>query len=354
MATGLRRRLVAVTITLALATAAACGGGDNNSDEADRTTDAGPAGDAAWDEVVTAAQAEGGVTIYSSQGLVQLEDLAERFEAEYGIPVTVVRDVDNTLATKLDAEDTTGSYVADVVAVADPIWIETKGADGWFAQPTGPAFDEPDYDRATNVAADGSFISSAAVLTFGWNTSLYPDGLDDYDDLLDPALAGGKIGVMEPSSPVVVDFYANYLAGKFGPDFLEDLAAQEPRLYPSSLPMAQALASGEIAAGAFVGDMVDEREAGAPVDSGLSDTVWGARFHTVVLNDAPHPNAAQLLANYMITPAGQEAIARKSAAVLPGVEGTTTTIDKVEIIDTSTLTPDVVADFEATWQNLFH
>ena len=86
-------------------------------------------------------------------------------KAEYGIPVTVVRDVDNTLATKLDAEDTTGSYVADVVAVADPIWVETKGADGWFAEPTGPAFDEPDYDRATNVAADGSFISSAAVLT---------------------------------------------------------------------------------------------------------------------------------------------------------------------------------------------
>lgn len=355
MRSGLCRRVSAVTITLALAlVAAACGGGSDSSDDADRNLDAGPQGDAAWDDLVAAAQEEGSVTIYSSQGLDQLNDLAARFQGEYGITVTVVRDIDSALETKLDAEDTTGNHVADVVAVADGNWAEDKGGQGWFETPSGPAFDEPAYDAASNLSADGHFVSSAAVLTFGWNTSLYPEGLDDYDDLLDPALAGGKIGVMEPGSPSVVDFYTNYLAGKFGDDFLEELAAQEPRLYPSSLPMAQALASGEISAAAFVQVMTDEKEAGAPVESGLSDTVWGARFETAVLADAPHPKAAQLLANYMITPSGQEAIARKSAAVLPDVEGTVTTIDKVAIIDLGVVTPEAVTDFQATWQDLFH
>ena len=47
---------------------------------------------------------------------------------------------------------------------------------------------------------DGNYFEvGAAVLTFAWNTDLVPDGLTDYPDLLDPALAGGKIGVIDPA-----------------------------------------------------------------------------------------------------------------------------------------------------------
>ena len=78
-----------------------------------------------------------------------------------------------------------------------------------------------------------------------------PDGLTDYPDLLDPSLAGGKIGVPDPAiGPALVDFYL-WLEEKFGEEFVADLAAQEPRIYPSSLPIGEALQSGEISAGAF-------------------------------------------------------------------------------------------------------
>jgi iron(III) transport system substrate-binding protein len=348
-----RRRMAAVVTVFVMGLAACGGGGDDGGDEAERNTDSGPTGDAAWEEVVAAAQEEGSVTIYSSQGLDQLEDLGERFEDEYGISVEVVRDIDATLHQTIEAEMQTGNMVGDIIAQADTNWAQTHGAAGDFAEPTGPAFDEPDYNRDENVDENGVFISSAAVLTFGWNTNLYPDGLEDYDDLLDPELAGGQIGVMAPGSAAVVDFYDNYLAEKFGDDFVEDLAAQEPRIYESSLPMAQALTSGEISAASFVQVLEDEQEAGAPVDSGLSDTIWGARFSTGILAEAPHPNAAQVLANFMITPAGQEAIARKAASVLPDVEGSVATIDQVETQDLSTITPEVLTEFTATFEQLF-
>ena len=112
-----------------------------------------------------------------------------------------------------------------------------------------------------------------------------------------------------------------YLEENYGEDFVTQLAAQEPKIYPSSLPMAQALTSGEISAASFVQVQVDEKEAGAPVDSGLADEVWGARFNTSILNIAPHPNAAQVLSNFLVTQPGQEAIARKSASVLPDIPG---------------------------------
>ena len=318
------------------------------------TETSAPAGisEADWDAIVTAAQDEGKVTIYSSQGLDQLNDLAERFSDEYGIELEVVRDIDSALIPKVEAEQQTGSGIADVIAQASAAWSEQRGAEGWFVAPVGPAFDDPAYDRAANVSDNGFFTSSAAVLTFGWNTDQYPTGLTDYSDLLDPELAGGRIGVIEPAAPSIVDFWL-YLEENYGEDFVTQLAAQEPKIYPSSLPMAQALTSGEISAGSFVQVLVDEKEQGAPVDSGLADQVWGARFNTSILQTAPHPNAAQVLANFMITEPGQEAIARKAASVLPDVPGTVTTVDKVRVQDLSILTEDFVAEYQAKWNDLF-
>ena len=61
------------------------------------------------------------------------------------------------------------------------------------------------------------------------------------------------------------------------------LAAQKPKIYPSSLPMAQALTSGEIAAIVFSGVARRREGQGRPVDSGLADEAWGARFSTAIL-----------------------------------------------------------------------
>jgi iron(III) transport system substrate-binding protein len=348
----------ATTDEPAATTAAAADGGADTT-EASGTTAAGgetpaPAGisDADWDAIVTAAQEEGKVTFYSSQGLDQLNDLAGRFSDEYGIELEVVRDIDSALIPKVEAEQQTGSGIADVIAQASAAWSEQRGAEGWFIPPVGPAFDDPAYDRAANVSDNGYFTSSAAVLTFGWNTAQYPTGLTDYSDLLDPELAGGKIGVIEPAAPSIVDFWV-YLEENYGEDFVTQLAAQEPKIYPSSLPMAQALTSGEISAGSFVQVLVDEQEQGAPVESGLADEVWGARFNTSILQTAPHPNAAQVLSNFIITQPGQEAIARKAASVLPDITGAVTTVDKVRVQDLAVLTPEFVAEYQAKWNDLF-
>jgi iron(III) transport system substrate-binding protein len=348
----------AATTAEAAATTAASDGGTDTTEATGSTAAGGetppPAGisDADWDAIVTAAQEEGKVTFYSSQGLDQLNDLAGRFKDEYGIELEVVRDIDSALIPKVEAEQQTGSGIADVIAQASAAWSEQRGAEGWFVPPVGPAFDDPAYDRATNVSDNGYFTSSAAVLTFGWNTDQYPTGLTDYSDLLDPELAGGKIGVIEPAAPSIVDFWL-YLEENYGEDFVTQLAAQEPKIYPSSLPMAQALTSGEISAASFVQVLVDEKEQGAPVDSGLADQVWGARFNTSILQTAPHPNAAQVLANFIITEPGQEAIARKAASVLPDIPGTTTTVDKVRVQDLSVLTPEFVAEYQTKWNDLF-
>ena len=183
------------------------------------------------------------------------------------------------LIPKVEAEQQAGG-IADVIAQAGAAWAEQRAAEGWFVAPVGPAFDDPAYDRAAEVSEDGTyFTSSAAVLTFGWNTDQYPTGLTDYTDLLDPELAGGRIGVIEPAAPSIVDFWL-YLEENYGEDFVTQLAAQEPKIYPSSLPMAQALTSGEISAASFVERARRREGAGRARSTPASPTRCGAHGST--------------------------------------------------------------------------
>ncbi|WP_162941710.1 ABC transporter substrate-binding protein [Desertimonas flava] len=364
---------VAVGLAVAAAGSVAAGSEADEADEGDDTTPAGtvvggtdessaPAVDEACiadglEALVAAAQEEGELTVYSSQGLDNLNRLAELFEAEYDdIDVEIVRDVDATAIARVEAEQETGRHAADLMVSAAPAWVAEKGAEGWFAEPTGPQFTcESDYDTEAYVHDDGVFEVSSVVFTFAWNTDHYPDGLTDYPDLLDPELAGGRIGVVDPSiSPVLADYYA-WLDETYGDTFVADLAEQEPRIYTSGGAMQEALIAGEIIAGSYIAPVpsfVEAIDDGAPVDFAIPDALWGAKFFGTIIADAPNPNAAQLFANFMVTMAGQEPI-HSGGAVIADVPGALATNEQVRDVDLEGQQPEALSAFIEEWDALF-
>ncbi len=93
---------------------------------------------------------------------------------------------------------------------------------------------------------------------------------------------------------------------------------------------------------------------GAPVDFAYPDgQIFGANFWGGVLSSAPNPNAGQVLADYMVTEAGQEALARNGASVLPGIGGTETEITNVRQQDIDMLTPEFVNAYIEEWRSLY-
>ena len=60
-----------------------------------------------------------------------------------------------------------------------------------------------------------------------------------------------------------------------------------------------------------------------------------------------------MLANFIITPEGQEAIAFHAASSLPDIEGTVAITDDVRRQDLDNLTPEKVAEYQARWAELF-
>ncbi|GAF44712.1 ABC transporter substrate-binding protein [Rhodococcus wratislaviensis] len=346
--TNLRRVLAGLGIAAVTLAASACGSGETVEVSAD---DLGPAGDSAWQEVIDKAKEEGSVTYYSGQATDNLQNSAAAFESAYGIKVDIVRDNDANLQTKLAAEASTGNQVADLVASAAKPWVAERLAERYFSPATGPAFSAPEFDSAKFLSDGTIFYSSAAVLTYGWNTDRVQDGLSGYEDLLDPSLAGGKIGVILPISAAIVDFY-DYLGETVSPDFVQKLAAQQPRTYTGAQAIAQALTSGEIAAAVYTLPLTTEKKAGAPVDSGLASPVFGAPFYTGVTAKAPHPNAAQLFANFLVTKAGQDAIANRAGSVLPDISTAVTSADDIWT-SSHTVTSDDVTAFRGEFERMF-
>jgi iron(III) transport system substrate-binding protein len=375
---------VAALVAVAALVGAACGGDDNtgsattagvtamtiaaassddaatttagSSDESTATSGSSSGGGSAasspeWDKVVEAAKDEGKVTFYTAQGLDQANQVKAAFEQAYpDITVDVVRDISSNLIPKIEAERQTGNGIADVYVSADTAWWAATAEQGHIIPMTGPAFDDPAYDRADLVHDDTYFEVSAVVFGYGWNTDEVPDGLTSMEEVLDPKYQG-KVGVVEPSLEALVDFY-KYLEETYGKDFVTKLAAQHPRIYPGAGPLREALAAGEVAVSTYSSPMTDMTAKGAPVAWKIPETAWGARFFGGIVDSAPHPKAAQLFANFLVSKDGQVAnVFNESVAVLPGIPGTGAEITAIR--RAPSYTPEDVTAYQDEWRKLF-
>ena len=304
-----------------------------------------------WAQIVEAAKKEGAVSIYSGQGLIQLNDLATRVKNDLGITVQVVRAADAELTARVNAERDAGKAIADVFVDTNLAGIKARSKEGHVVAPVGPAFDAADYDKKARVPEGTYFECNATVLTFSWNKELLPKGIKDYPDLIDPSLMG-KIGVPGLVAPAYFDFY-QFLEEQYGAEFITKLGALKPRAYPGALPMGQAVVSGEIAAALSTQPLIDEIAKGAPVGWGLAPKAWGARFYGQILKVAPHPNAAQVLADYMVTRSGQEALARVNTSVLPNISTAIGNTANVRHLNLDKLTPQFMDEYREKWRKTF-
>jgi len=346
--------LLAVTVLPASAACGSGGGGagDKGGSASGCSAPAADANNADWQKVVDAAGTEGSVTLYTSQALAVFTNFTPCFQQAYPkIKLNVVRMLDNEAAAKIDAEYKTGKLTADAFVVTVKKTQDDMAKANRTTAASGPGFHASDF-LPQYLHENGLYFEvGGTTATFAWNTSLAPQGLKDYPDLLDPALADGKIGLPDATlSPTFVDFYL-YLTKNYGDDFLKKLAAQKPHIYPGGVPIVAGLQSGEIAASGYT-KSVDFAK-GAPVKAGKATVTWGSPFYGSVLAGSTHPNAAQVLVDFMVSRKGQELLTPGLSAVLPDIPEALTTNDKLPARDPRTLDPKFIAEFNTTWAALF-
>ena len=187
-----------------------------------------------------------------------------------------------------------------------------------------------------------------------WNTNC-ASTVGDIPDFASNAAFKGKLGMPDPHiSATVVDWYT-WLEKTYGAGIIEKLAAQKPRIYGSSLTTAQAVASGEICGGPFSAGSaaLDLKSKGAPIEYKLANkgNNWNSAFVGLILKQAPHPNAAQLFTNFMLSPEGQTLVNFGLGTAYPGIPGTTYAPPRVP--RSNDLSPAKVNAFIDRWSKLF-
>jgi iron(III) transport system substrate-binding protein len=276
--------------------------------------------------------------------------MGAEFKKKYGISVTVNRNIDNVLTTQVGNEFDTNNHTADIFVIASRGTVIAAQRKGWTVPAVGPDLYAKFYDRGNLTGPGNAFIVGHAVLGIAWNTNLVNGGIAGIKDFTKASLKG-RFGMPQPSAASFIDWYL-WLQEKFGKNILNQLAANNPNIYLSSLPTLQAVVSGEISAAPFTpATALDLKKQGAPVNwkLPLGAKSWNAPFWANIVKGAPHPNAAQLLADYMVTKAGMGQAMHLSGSVIKGIPETYYAAPRKPKL----LSPGQITAFQESWNKLF-
>lgn len=317
--------LLALTMMLS-----ACGGGEEAAEVVD-----GP-----WEDVVAAANDEGQMNLYSIAPPIQNDRLIAAFNEEYpDIKVTVTRGVAD-LQSRVETEIRTESDGADVFFYSDANWFKTN--EQYVLDVDGPNA-EAWKDEFWAQEGKAPLGTTYPWTMFVWNTDIFPDGFRTWDDLLDPSVKGqiGSNGDVTTTIAGTLDS----MEAAIGPDFLTRLGDQNLKFYPSAVPMAQAVASGELGV-AFISTpsiAQDLKNQGAPLEFGYPDPGWAIGLGIGAISTSKRPNAARVFLDFVMSEEGQEALNGEGfgAAGRDNVSGTLD-LDELgySIIDFSSYTPE--------------
>ena len=254
--------------------------------------------------MIAAAKKEGKVTWYTSVDVKVAEGVAKAFRAEYpGIVIEVVRSGSVRVFQRINQEQQSSIHNVDVVNSSDAshflYWKQQK----WLASHT-----PPDVKRfpAQYKDPEGYYAAWRATLSvMGYNTKLIDakDAPTGYADLLDLKWKG-KLVKAHPgySGTALTGTYA--IVKALGWDYLEKLSKQSVMQVQSTTATPKSIANGErvVMVDGNEYNMFIEIDAKSPVK--IIYPKEGTPFVTspvAIFADAPHPNAARVLENFLFT-----------------------------------------------------
>lgn len=267
---------------------------------------------AALEELIAAAQAEGSLVVYTSNPDSITQPFADAFTERYGVEVSWQQLSTAALEQRFSAEADANANQADVLMSSNSLFLRDQIAGGRLtalADADLPGGFPPAGYPEEFLLMDGLIpIGGEFVIGIAYNTDLVPaeEVPTSFEDLLDPKWSG-QLGTINPTTggAFVWDFW-DFLIQEYGEDFVTAIVAQEPTFAEAPIPGAQAMAAGERAIffptfASVIGNLQNE---GAPVAINFPDTTSGSANMPGLAAQAPHPNAARLWINFLLSEEG--------------------------------------------------
>ena len=259
--------------------------------------------------LIEGAKKEGSLVLYTSMTVDQAQKLNDAFRAKYPfLQVHMFRAVGERLLTKIMTETQAGRFDFDVVQSAETqaYFLKKRNLLGRYLSPETKQLQKGFFDAEGYWAAIYMMPNIIAYNTRMLKRSEVP--VTD-EDLLNPKWRG-KIG-MDRTKPEWFSWKLKRLGQEKGLAYMKKLGAQEFRLYSGLTIITGLLAAGEfpLVLNTYIHNAEDAKRKGAPVDWVAQDPVF-TKFQPIgVAAKAPHPNAAKLFVDFMLSEEGQRIIA---------------------------------------------
>ncbi len=308
-----------------------------------------PSSDASDPEaIVQGAQKEKSLVVYTSMTIGQMETMLNAFKRKYPfIQTGMFRAVGERLLTKIMTEAQAGRYEFDAVQSAETQIYFLKKRNLLLRYLAPEAQDLP-----KNFVDPQGYWAAVYIMpnVIGYNTQMAKRSElpKSYDELLNPKWKG-KIG-MDSTKPEWFAWMLKQMGWEKGLAYMKKLAGQDLKLYAGLTLLTNLLASGEfpLVLNDYLHTVEEVKRKGAPVDWVAFDPVF-TKFQPIgVGSRAPHPNAAKLFVDFVLSLQGQKIIA--SFARIPTRRGVPTDIpglDKLNyVIDELSAADDFNKNYE--------
>jgi iron(III) transport system substrate-binding protein len=306
--------------------------------------------------LVNGAKQEKEVVWYTTTSAGDNQAIVAGFTKKYPfLKVQVLRSTGEKLRQRVLTETAAGQYFSDVLSVSSMEMGLLKSRN--LLQPYDPP--EAEGYPANAKDKDKSFTAIyARNFVMGYNTAMIPEKERprDWPDLLDPKWKG-KFGLDEEEFEwygTLIDYWGREKATKY----MKALAAQQPPLRRGHNLLAQLLAAGEFpVAIVFPFEIEQLKRRGAPVEwSNSSDPIVTSINVVAHSVKAPHPNAAKVFINYILSEEGQTIIKNVSRVpIRPGVKPTVAKLDqstlKIRYVPSDMYRK--IAEYEKEFRDLF-
>jgi iron(III) transport system substrate-binding protein len=310
-----RRLAIPAAVLLALAASALPG-------LAQDAPSASPAADAAAAATTLPTPAAGSVTLYTSVTQDTIDAVLAAFAEQHPeVPVEVFRAPTGELDARIATELRSSGIGADVLWVSDPLSLQRYEADGLLAPLTGPGIEAVPAEYRTAASVGTRLLD--LVMVAGQDVTPLPT---DWADLADPAYANA-VAIPDPGFAGSAFAALGSFAGQadLGLDFYQRLKDNGAVQVASPVDVMTGVAEGVYDVGISLDKIVND----AISDGSPIQLVWPASGAIAVYSPAaivagsPDEAAARTFIDFLVSPAGQAAIAASGwQPVLPGVDWT--------------------------------